>query len=63
MFFHSSIAKSDSVLKPLISARYMFVLMGLCGFYNGWIYNDFISLPINLFGSCFEISGADTDSP
>ena len=37
--------------------------MGLCGFYNGWIYNDFISLPINLFGSCFEISGGGTDSP
>lgn len=28
--------------------------MGVWAFYNGWIYNDFMSVPIDLFGSCYE---------
>lgn len=28
--------------------------MGLCALYCGIIYNDFMSLTWNLFGSCFE---------
>jgi V-type H+-transporting ATPase subunit a len=35
----------------------MILLMGFCAFYNGWIYNDFLSLSFNLFGSCYHLVG------
>jgi len=28
--------------------------MGVCAFYCGFIYNEFMSLPWNIFGSCFK---------
>ena len=53
--FNHKIEKSDSVLKVLLVARHMILLMGFCAFYNGWIYNDFLSLSINMFGSCYHL--------
>lgn len=35
----------------------MVLMMGLFAFYIGWIYNDFLSLSINVFGSCYDIVG------
>lgn len=36
--------------------RYLLLLMGFFSFYCGWIYNDFTSVPLKLFGnSCFNI--------
>jgi V-type H+-transporting ATPase subunit a len=29
-------------------------MMGIGAFYCGWIYNDFFSLPFNIFGECFD---------
>jgi V-type H+-transporting ATPase subunit a len=29
-------------------------MMGFFAFYCGWIYNDFISLPLPVFGTCYE---------
>ena len=29
-------------------------MMGFFAFYCGWIYNDFMSIPTNLWGSCYE---------
>ena len=52
--FAPRIAKSDSTFKLLLPARYMFALMGFFAFYNGLIYNDYLSLSLNLFGSCYE---------
>lgn len=34
----------------------MVAMMGFFAFYNGWIYNDFMSLSIDMFGSCFSLS-------
>jgi V-type H+-transporting ATPase subunit a len=36
--------------------RYMVLMMGFFAFYCGWVYNDFLGMDINVFGSCFPIS-------
>ena len=33
--------------------RYLFLMMGIFAFFSGIIYNDFLSLPWNIFGSCY----------
>lgn len=55
MLQNQQIAKSDSLFKVLLPARHMVVLMGFFGFYNGWIYNDFLSLSFNTFGTCYHL--------
>lgn len=37
--------------QALYPARYMLLLMGLFAMYAGFIYNDYFSMPLNLFGS------------
>lgn len=48
------IKKSESGLAALLQARYLLALMGFFGCYCGFLYNDFLSIPWNLFGSCYE---------
>ena len=45
---------SKSSLKPLLFARYFLLLMGFFATYCGFIYNDFLSMPID-FGSCYDL--------
>jgi V-type H+-transporting ATPase subunit a len=59
LFFADKIKESNSVFKPLVEVRYMIVLMGFFAFYTGWIYNDFLSLSFNIFGSCYELNGEE----
>ena len=33
-------------------------MMGFFAFYIGWIYNDFLSLTFNIFGSCYEVENS-----
>jgi V-type H+-transporting ATPase subunit a len=42
-----------SGLKDALPYRYLFLLMGFFAFYCGLVYNDFLSIPWNLFGSCY----------
>lgn len=51
---NDSIEKSDSFLKYFLSGRYFLMMMGFFAFYCGWIYNDFMSIPIELFSSCWS---------
>ena len=40
----------------LLQAKYLILFMGMFSVYCGFIYNDFMSLPLNLFGSCWDDS-------
>jgi V-type H+-transporting ATPase subunit a len=42
-------------MKAMLPARFMLTMMGFFAFYNGFIYNDFLSISLNLFGSCYEL--------
>lgn len=46
--------KSVPALKSLYEARYLLLLSAFFATYCGFIYNDFMSLPLNLFESCWE---------
>lgn len=56
------ICKSGSPLKPALKARYLLLFMGFFAFYCGWMYNDFLSLPLGVFGTCYkneEVNGEE----
>lgn len=53
IFEKDEIMATKSALKPLLKARYLLLFMGFFAFYSGWMYNDFLSIPLNVFGSCY----------
>ena len=52
----NKISSSKSFLKPMLIARYLLFFMGIFAIYNGLIYNDFTSINIDFFGSCYKIN-------
>lgn len=53
--FEGPIRSKAPGMSGLLTLRYLILLMGLFAFYNGLIYNDYMAIPIWLFGSCYEI--------
>jgi V-type H+-transporting ATPase subunit a len=47
--------KRSGGFDAILSIRYMILLMGLFATFNGFIYNDFMAIPIWLFKSCYHI--------
>ena len=47
-------AKAVPDLKDLVEIRYMLFMMAFFSVYCGLMYNDFMSLPLNLFTSCYN---------
>jgi len=43
-----------SSFKSMVNSRYLIAFMGFFALYCGFIYNDFLSLKLNLFGSCYS---------
>lgn len=43
------------MLGMVFSGRYMLLLMGIFSIYVGLIYNEFLSVPLNLFGTNWEV--------
>ena len=40
--------------KYYLKSRYFFLFLGIFAFYNGWIYDDFFSIPLGIFGTCYR---------
>lgn len=53
----------NMVFKMIRPHRYILTLMGFFAIYCGLIYNDFLSISLDLFGSCFDVSGVAEGGP
>lgn len=60
-FAKSSI--TNFVFKLFLPHRYLITMMGFFAVYCGFIYNDFMSISLDLFGSCYDLANATPDQP
>jgi V-type H+-transporting ATPase subunit a len=61
------VLKNDSLKRGAFSfvcdLRYMVLMMGFFAFYCGWIYNDFLGMSLNIFGSCYTVIDVPATTP
>lgn len=46
----------DTLLAGALYYRYLFLFMGICATYCGFIYNEFFAMQTNIFTSCYDMS-------
>ena len=46
----------ETMLAPVLPLRYMFLFMGICATYCGFIYNEFFAMQTEIFTSCYDMS-------
>jgi V-type H+-transporting ATPase subunit a len=61
VFWNKAIA--NPIIRMLLPHRYMLALMGFFATYCGFVYNDYLSNALNLFGSCYEVEGVAPGDP
>ena len=62
MMFGKRLSQEFEEIKDLYAVRYMLFLMSFFSVYCGLMYNDFMSLPLNLFPTCYNTkTGQRTD--
>ena len=49
-------SKDDSMLKSLVQFRYFFLICSIFAIFCGLMYNEFFSIPLDLFGTCYNNS-------
>jgi V-type H+-transporting ATPase subunit a len=54
---------NNFILKMLVPHRYLFALMGFFATFCGFIYNDFLSISLNLFDSCYNLDNITEGNP
>lgn len=52
VFYNKELSKTSMAF--VCQLRYMVLMMGFFAFYCGWIYNDFLGMNLNIFGSCYN---------
>lgn len=50
--FNDQIQRSS--LAALGGVRYLILIMGIFAFYNGFVYNEFFAIPLELNQSCYK---------
>lgn len=53
---------SNKLFPNIYAIRYLLLMMGIFSFYSGWIYNEFFSIPLDMFGSCYQIVGVGEEA-
>ena len=48
------ILENNKALGLLVKIRYLLLLMGFFATYCGFIYNDMMAMPLDLFGTCYK---------
>ena len=63
IFQKYKLAEISDIFIIVVPHRYLFAMMGFFSTYCGFIYNDFLSINLNLFGSCYDLSNVQEHQP